>query len=101
MDRPKGLSLHSGCGERLPMALLKEKKPHLTIDIKGKICPYTLIETRDSLKGLVKGQVLEVHCDYEPAARSTIPNFCQKKGYPIEILQEGPNLWRILIEKAD
>ncbi len=83
------------------MDFLKEKNPNLKIDIKGKICPYTLIETRDSLKGLLKGQVLEVQCDYEPAAKSTIPNFCQKKGYPIEILQEGSNLWRILIEKTD
>ena len=83
------------------MVPLKEKNPHLTIDIKGKICPYTLIETRDSLKGLLKGQVLEVQCDYEPAARNTIPNFCQKKGYPIEILQTEPNLWRIFIEKTD
>jgi tRNA 2-thiouridine synthesizing protein A len=80
---------------------LREKQPHLAIDIKGKICPYTLIETRDSLKGLSRGQVLEVRCDYEPAAKNTIPNFCQKKGYPIEILQEGPGLWRILIEKTD
>ncbi|HHT9120074.1 MAG TPA: sulfurtransferase TusA family protein [Candidatus Hypogeohydataceae bacterium YC41] len=83
------------------MVSLKEKQPHLTIDIKGKICPYTLIETRDSLKSLNKGQVLEVQCDYEPAAKNTIPNFCQKKGYPIEILQAAPNLWRILIEKTD
>ncbi len=83
------------------MVSLKEKQPNLTIDIKGKICPYTLIETRDSLKGLSRGQVLEVRCDYEPAAKNTIPNFCQKKGYPIEILQEEQNLWRILIEKTD
>jgi tRNA 2-thiouridine synthesizing protein A len=83
------------------MVSLKEKQPNLTIDIKGKICPYTLIDTRDALKGLFKGQVLEVKCDYEPAAKATIPNFCQKKGYPIETLQEGPSLWRILIEKTD
>ncbi len=83
------------------MTSLREKQPEQSVDIRGKICPYTLIDTRDSLKGLSKGQVLEVMCDYEPAAKNTIPNFCQKKGYSIEILQEADNLWRILIEKAD
>ena len=48
-----------------------------------------------------KGQVLAVICDYEPAAKTTIPNFCQKKGYPIEVLEEEKNLWKILIEKND
>ncbi len=83
------------------MTSLRDKQPEQSVDICGKICPYTLIDTRDSLKGLSKGQVLEVLCDYEPAAKNTIPNFCQKKGYPIEILQESDSLWKILIEKAD
>lgn len=72
-----------------------------TVDIRGQICPYTLIETRDTLKGLAQGQVLEVICDYEPAAKTTIPNFCSKKGYPLETAEEGENLWRLYIEKTD
>lgn len=71
------------------------------IDIRGLICPYTLIETRDALKGMEKGQVLEVHCDYEPAALTTIPNFCEKKGYPFQTIPEGENQWRLLIERTD
>jgi TusA-related sulfurtransferase len=77
------------------------KKVNRTIDIKGLICPYTLIETRDTLKEMEKGQVLEVLCDYEPAAKTTIPNFCRKKDYSIEIMEEGEKLWRVLIEKSD
>ena len=72
-----------------------------TVDIRGQICPYTLIETRDALKSLEYGQVLEVICDYEPAAKTTIPNFCEKKGYSLETVEEGANLWRLYIEKAD
>jgi tRNA 2-thiouridine synthesizing protein A len=71
------------------------------IDIKGLICPYTLIQTRDALKKLQKGQVLEVLCDYEPAAKTTIPNFCEKKGYPLETVEEKENLWRLTIQKTD
>lgn len=83
------------------MSTIGEKSPDQNIDIRGKICPYTLIETRDSLKQLTKGQVLEVLCDYEPAAENTIPNFCRNKGYTFEVLNEEENLWKIKIEKSD
>jgi TusA-related sulfurtransferase len=76
-------------------------KANETIDIKGLICPYTLIQTRDSLKKMSQGQVLEVVCDYEPAAKETIPNFCTKKGYPLETVEDGDNLWRLFIERTD
>ncbi len=84
------------------MLTIKDKVPDQSIDICGKICPYTLIETRDSLKRLSKGQILEVLCDYEPAAENTIPNFCRNKGCPFEVeVVKGGKLWRIKIEKSD
>ncbi len=76
-------------------------KTDKTINISGLICPYTLIETRDALKTLQKGQVLEVLCDYEPAAKTTIPNFCQKKNYVLEAVEDGTGKWRLLIQKTD
>jgi tRNA 2-thiouridine synthesizing protein A len=72
-----------------------------TIDIRGQICPYTLIETRDALKTLGAGQVLEVICDYEPAATMTIPHFCEKKRYPLQVVRDGPDLWHLYIRKTD
>ena len=71
------------------------------VDIRGKICPYTILETRNALKEMSTGQVLEVLCDYEPAAKTTIPNFCTKKRYPLEVTEEGSSLWRLRIEKTD
>lgn len=71
------------------------------VDIRGKICPYTILETRNALKEMSTGQVLEVLCDYEPAAKTTIPNFCAKKGYPLEVTEEASSLWRLRIEKTD
>jgi TusA-related sulfurtransferase len=80
---------------------MAERKSDKTIDIRGQICPYTLMETRDALKEMGKGQVLEVLCDYEPAAKTTIPNFCEKKGYPLETLEDGAGGWRLYIVKND
>ncbi len=71
------------------------------VDIQGEVCPYTLIQVRDALKKMSSGQTLEVLCDYEPAAKATIPNFCEKKGYPLETMEERDNFWRLSIRKTD
>ncbi len=80
---------------------MSEDKPDSLIDIRGKICPYTLLDTRNTLREMAQGAVLEVLCDYEPAAKTTIPNFCAKKGYPLEVVEEGAGLWRLHITKTD
>ncbi len=83
------------------------RDPQKRVDIRGKLCPYTLIETRDALKHMKKGEVLEVISDYHPAVDQTIPSMCEKNGYPYEVIEDrasssdGSGLWRILIEKAD
>lgn len=77
------------------------ERTNQVLDIRGKICPYTLIETREALKGLTAGEVLEVVCDYEPAAKTTIPNFCEKKGYPIEVAKVMEGVWLIRIQRND
>jgi tRNA 2-thiouridine synthesizing protein A len=76
-------------------------KANHRIDITGKICPYTLIDTREALKGLKQGEVLEVVVDFEPAAMVTIPNFCAKKGYPFQTIADGDSRWRVRIERTD
>ncbi len=71
------------------------------LDITGKMCPYTLMDTRDKLKDLTMGEVLEVLVDFEPAAMMTIPNFCAKKGYPFQTIADGEGRWRLRIERTD
>lgn len=80
------------------MALAKVDRQ---LDIRGKMCPYTLLDTRDALKELSAGEVLEVIVDFEPAAMLTIPNFCAKKGYPFQTIADGESLWRLRIERTD
>jgi tRNA 2-thiouridine synthesizing protein A len=71
------------------------------IDISGKICPYTVMETRDTLKTMESGELLEVISDYKPAAIESIPNFCRKKNYPIEVIDNGDGNYRLLIKKEE
>ena len=79
---------------------LRETPIAKTVDIKGRICPYTIIDTRDALKAVNNGDVIEVLVDYEPAALVTIPNFCEKKKYPLETVEEEGS-WRLYIKKEE
>ncbi len=78
-----------------------KKRPVKTIDISGKVCPFTLIDTDRALKGMKKGEVLEVLSDYEPAVKSTIPSMCEKKGYIFDVNEiERGKKWQMLIKKG-
>ncbi|MBU0566920.1 sulfurtransferase TusA family protein [bacterium] len=72
-----------------------------TVDITGKICPYTVMEVRDALKPLESGQILEVISDYKPAATESIPKLCNKKGYPSQIIDNDDGTFRLLIKKEE
>ena len=74
-------------------------KADKVIDVCGQICPYPQIITKAALKKLRPGDVLEVKIDYEPAVRTSIPAFCDKKGYPYEIRQIDKQIWLAVIQK--
>lgn len=76
-------------------------KTATVLDVRGKVCPYPVIETREALKALAAGDTLEVLSDFEPAALGTIPHFCRQKGYPYDVREEGSHLWRVVIQKTD
>lgn len=72
-----------------------------TIDISGKVCPFTLVDTDRALKDMKRGEVLEVLSDYEPAVKSTIPSMCEKKGYTFSVNEiEKGKKWQMLIKKG-
>lgn len=80
---------------------LTQVKADKAIEIKGVICPYTVMEARDALKTMESGQVLDILSDYKPAATESIPNFCKKKGYPNQVVDNGDGTYRVLIQKLD
>ena len=71
------------------------------IDIKGLICPYPVMKVRDALKKMESGQTLEAITDYESAVKTSIPKFCDKKGCPLEVKDNGDGSWTLLIKKKE
>jgi len=72
-----------------------------TIDIRGKVCPYTLVLTKKALDGVKGGDVIKVICDHAPAAEDTIPAYCEKQGYECEVINRNDEgYWEVYIKKA-
>lgn len=69
------------------------------IDTKGLVCPHPVMEVWKALKTPEDGQVLEVVTDYEPVVKLSIPRFCEKKGYHLDVEDNDDGSWALLITK--
>jgi tRNA 2-thiouridine synthesizing protein A len=82
------------------MADLKTMEPKETLDVLGRVCPYPLVLTKKALQKLESGDVLKVLTDAPASAEDTIPRFCEKQGYPFELVKvEDKGYWEIYIQK--
>ncbi len=52
------------------------------LNLKGKICPYTFIESMLALEEMATGEVLRVIVDYPPAV-CDVPRSLKNEGYEI------------------
>jgi tRNA 2-thiouridine synthesizing protein A len=71
------------------------------LNLKGKICPYTFIESMLSLEEMETGEVLRIIVDYPPAV-CDVPKSLKSEGY--EILGVSPvdgTGWAILVKNKE
>ncbi len=67
------------------------------LNLKGKICPYTFIESMLTLEEMERDEILRVIVDYPPAV-CDVPRSLKNEGY--EILEVSPingTDWMILV----
>ncbi|MDH4267037.1 MAG: sulfurtransferase TusA family protein, partial [Deltaproteobacteria bacterium] len=68
------------------------------LNLKGKICPYTFIESMLALEEMETGEVLRVVVDYPPAV-CDVPKSLKNEGYEIlEISPINETDWAILVK---
>ena len=82
-------------GEEIKIGIDKE------LNLKGKICPYTFIETMLTLAEMEPEEVLRVIVDYPPAA-CEVPQSLKNEGY--EILEVRPMNgadWVIIVKNKE
>ena len=71
------------------------------LNLKGKVCPYTFIESMLTLEEMETNQVLRVIVDYPPAV-CDVPRSLKNEGY--EILEVSPineTDWAILVRNKE
>jgi tRNA 2-thiouridine synthesizing protein A len=71
----------------------------LNLDCRGKTCPWPAFLTKEHLKKMQHGDVLEVLVDYAPA-RENVERIAKSNGDKIIEVKVEPSLIRILIEKT-
>lgn len=73
-------------------------KADILIDARGLSCPMPMLKTKKALKGMTKGQLLEMW-GTDPGSKNDIPNFCKKNGNELLIasdIAEGYTRYLIL-----
>ncbi|MFB6273939.1 MAG: sulfurtransferase TusA family protein [Salinibacter sp.] len=71
-----------------------------TLDVRGEICPYPVMKTREAMDELEPGEQLEVWLDY-PLALEEIPNWAEDAGHEVLAVEEtGNSEWRIRLRKG-
>lgn len=70
------------------------------IDTRGLYCPVPILRTRDRLRRLAPGAVLEVHSD-DPAILEDMPAFCRSHGHDyLGHVEESGRAWRVTLRKV-
>jgi len=78
---------------------MKDTKADKTLNIKGVVCPYTLVKSKLAVEDIEVGQVLEVLLDY-PEASESIPKAMLNYGHTVlKVEKINDTDWVILIRK--
>jgi len=71
------------------------------LNLKGKICPYTFIESMLALEEMEPDQILRVIVDYPPAA-CDVPRSLKGEGYEVlEVTSLNETEWEILVRNKE
>lgn len=78
---------------------MKDIKIDKKIDIRGEVCPYTLVKSKLAVEDVEVGQVLEILLDY-PEASESIPKAMINYGHSVlKVEKINPKEWVIQIRK--
>lgn len=69
------------------------------LDIRGVVCPYTLVKSKLAVENLEVGQVLEIILDY-PEASSSIPKAMLNYGHSVlKVEKINDKEWIVQVRK--
>ena len=73
--------------------------PDVKIDCVGLFCPMPILKTREALRGLAAGQVLEMLSD-DPGSEADMRSFAERTGHALlSVDRQGP-VFRFVVRKG-
>jgi TusA-related sulfurtransferase len=78
---------------------MEDIKADKHLDIRGEVCPYTLVKSKLAVENIEVGQVLEIILDY-PEAASSIPKAMHNYGHSVlKVEKINPKEWIVQVRK--
>lgn len=78
---------------------MSDEKIDKKLDIRGEVCPYTLVKSKLGVEDIEVGQIIEITLDYPEASRS-IPKAMLNYGHTVLKVEEvKPQEWIIQVRK--
>ena len=73
--------------------------PDQKIDCLGLFCPIPILKTREAMKRLTTGQVLEMTSD-DPASEADVRSWSAKTGHALLLVDRDGAVYRFLIRRT-
>jgi tRNA 2-thiouridine synthesizing protein A len=87
--------------ERVKAEERKGQAADQELNLKGKICPYTFIESMLALEEMEANQILRIIVDYPPAV-CDVPRSLKNEGYEVlEVTSINNTDWAILAKNKE
>ena len=68
------------------------------LDVNGKVCPMPAAETRNSMRKMDSGSIIEIIGDFEGALENVI-KMAKKNGGDVLEQESKPNYYRVVVKK--
>lgn len=69
------------------------------LDIRGEVCPYTLVKSKLGIEGIEVGQIMEIILDY-PEAADSIPKAMLNYGHSVlKVEKINEKEWIVQVRK--
>ena len=70
-----------------------------TLDCVGLFCPMPILKTRDALKAMAVGQVLEMTSD-DPASEADMKSWTTRTGHDLVAVEKNAAVYRFIVRKT-
>ena len=73
--------------------------PDKTLDCVGLFCPMPILKTRETMRGLVVGQILEMLSD-DPASEADLKSWTARTGHELLSIERHGAVFRFVLRKT-